>query len=204
MHYHAEIYLEKLENVDEQIAEIMKPYDEGLEIERYEEDGEELWRNPRGFWDFWVIGGRWTGDHTGYDPWKDRLNYSKCRWCGGTGFRNDAVGQEEREIGPTYTCNSCGEYDLETKTWSHGEFGPGLSMAWIPRPYYGDLMHIAGIKDDLTCYTLIVNGKIYPKEHFDYENLTFLKNPEFDGNVMKKLNELGIKDGYLITVDYHC
>ena len=203
MHYYAEIYLEKLGNVDEQIAKIMEPYDESLKVERYEEDGEEYWRNPRGFWDYWRIGGRATGRHTGYDPTKERLNYSKCMWCCGTGYRNDKIGQEAREETPTFTCNACGDYDSETKKWSHGEFGPGLGLNYKLRPHYGDVMHIAGIKDDLTCYTLIVNGKVYHKEHLDHENLTFLKNPEFDGNVMKKLNELGIKDGYLITVDYH-
>ena len=39
----------------------LAPFDEELEVESYEEDGETYTRNPRAKWDWWVIGGRWPG-----------------------------------------------------------------------------------------------------------------------------------------------
>jgi hypothetical protein len=204
MHFHAEIYLKNLDNLDEQVGKIMLPYCVGSKIEKYEEDGEEYLITAESFWDWWVIGGRWTGKHTGYNPFKDRLNISICKICNGTGFRDDEIGQKHREQEPTYTCNVCGERDFETKKWSHGEFGPGLRLNSTLRPYHGDVMHIAGIKDDLNCDTFVIKGKVFHEENWDHENDTMVKNPEFDGNVKNKLNELGIEDGYLVTVDYHC
>lgn len=45
------------ENVEKQLA----PYDECLAVETVEEDGETYSRNPNAKWDWYVIGGRWTG-----------------------------------------------------------------------------------------------------------------------------------------------
>lgn len=39
----------------------LAPYDEELKVEAYEEDGEIYHRNPKAKWDWWEIGGRWTG-----------------------------------------------------------------------------------------------------------------------------------------------
>lgn len=32
-----------------------------------------------------------------------------CKWCGGTGFRDDEVGQSIRENNPSFGCNACGD-----------------------------------------------------------------------------------------------
>ena len=46
------------ENWEKQLA----PYSEELQIEPYlDEDGEETSYNPKSRWDWYVIGGRWTG-----------------------------------------------------------------------------------------------------------------------------------------------
>lgn len=44
--------------------------------------------NPNSKWDWYVIGGRWTGlfDNK-YDPRKDPRNLKKCEFCNGTGDR---------------------------------------------------------------------------------------------------------------------
>lgn len=47
----------------------------------HEEDG--------GFWDWYQIGGRWTGILDGYDPSTDPRNQEKCNLCDGTGKRKD-------------------------------------------------------------------------------------------------------------------
>lgn len=54
MHYHLEIVMPPVENVEEAIAQIMAPFDENGE----DEDGH---RNGHAFWDWYVIGGRWAG-----------------------------------------------------------------------------------------------------------------------------------------------
>lgn len=44
------------------IDDIMRPYDENLEIQKIvEEDGYEYWINPNAKWDWFEIGGRWPG-----------------------------------------------------------------------------------------------------------------------------------------------
>ena len=56
--------------------------------------------NPDAKWDFWSVGGRWTGYFRPiYDPEKDAANIEMCRLCGGTGQRNDHVLRG--------TCNGC-------------------------------------------------------------------------------------------------
>ena len=55
--------------------------------------------NPDGHWDWWQVGGRWSGVLTGYDPEKDPRNHEPCRWCNATGKRRDM----EVENG----CNGC-------------------------------------------------------------------------------------------------
>src|ERR1700689_5540903 len=50
MHYHLEVIMPPADDVRVAITEIMKPFDEG------EEDS----HHP--FWDWWVIGGRWSGN----------------------------------------------------------------------------------------------------------------------------------------------
>lgn len=51
-------------------------------------------------WDWWQVGGRWTGELSGYNPEKDPANVVDCTFCKRTGQRTD--------LGPTpVTCNVC-------------------------------------------------------------------------------------------------
>ena len=50
-------------------------------------------------WDWYQIGGRWTGLFDGYDPDKDPNNLVGCEYCGGTGKRTD--------IEVANGCNAC-------------------------------------------------------------------------------------------------
>ena len=52
MHYHLEIVLPPTDNVETAIAAVMAPFDENSE----DEDNK-----GKAIWDFWVIGGRWSG-----------------------------------------------------------------------------------------------------------------------------------------------
>ncbi|MBA9067468.1 hypothetical protein FHR71_001198 [Methylobacterium sp. RAS18] len=46
--------------------------------------------NPNKKWDWWVLGGRWSGMLApAYDPHKDPENFETCWLCAGTGVRTD-------------------------------------------------------------------------------------------------------------------
>ena len=194
MHYHAEVWVSEIGDITRQVAKIMGPHEEA-----YNEENESL----EGFWDWWQIGGRWTGAHSDYDPAEDERNVEVCDICNGTGFRRDALGNMERLKDITYTCNGCGRYDMEAKAWTHGDYGSGKCLKWPTQwaRHDGDIIPVDQVPDDLSCYTLMVDGKVFHKEEWGGENLV---KTDFDGNVANRLQELGISDGFLVTVDYHC
>ena len=58
-------------------------------------------------WDFFQVGGRWTGLLDGYDPDADPNLLEVCSICNGSGLRTDALGLKARRENPNYTCNGC-------------------------------------------------------------------------------------------------
>lgn len=99
-HYCAYVMLPPgTEDVEETVAKLMAPYDENLEISWVidpEYPDEPYWTNPRSFWDWWQLGGRWTGHLSDYDPHTDPRNMEPCdhyghglpcNHCEGTGRR---------------------------------------------------------------------------------------------------------------------
>jgi hypothetical protein len=192
MHYHAEVWLDKVPvNLTAALTRIMAPYEERSA------DGE-----LRGWWDWWQVGGRYTGRHTGYDPRTDPRNVKNCEQCNGTGFRNDSLGRAARLEDPTYTCNGCGEH--HDGKWTHGSHGPGRHVKWPTdfAEYDGDIFPVVAIKDTLTAYTLIVGDTVAHMEIWDGKN--WVSSLLKDQTIKKTLADLGVKDGYLVTVDYHC
>jgi hypothetical protein len=100
-------YQQKLATLEQ-----MTPEQYWAELTKYEDEfdpeGNVLsTSNPEGIWDWYQVGGRWTGFLDGYDPEQDPKNIQKCEICGGTGKRTDEVGQMAREQNPDYTCNGC-------------------------------------------------------------------------------------------------
>jgi len=180
MHYHCEVYLENCkgyEDAERQISEIMAPY--------YEE-----------LYDWFEVGGRWTGEHTRkYDPMNDPRNYKICRICKGTGIREDWAwvdkhGKKHFKDKWAEQCNGCNGCD-----------GTGQSLKWHFKPFAGDVIKIEDVRDDLCCHTLIVEGKIYDTQKWNNKSRTF--EELWDGNVKNKLKELGKTKGFIVTVDYH-
>jgi hypothetical protein len=50
---------------EERLEAVLAPYDEQLAVETaVDEDGDTYQHNPQGHWDWWTIGGRWTGYFT--------------------------------------------------------------------------------------------------------------------------------------------
>lgn len=65
--------------------------------------------NPNSKWDWWQIGGRYSGRLApGYNPELDPANIETCLLCEGSGMRNDPLGVAHRLTDPSYTCNGCG------------------------------------------------------------------------------------------------
>jgi len=87
-----------------------------------EHDGD----NPDGKWDFWQIGGRWTGLFDGYEPDKDPDNSEPCWLCGATGKRTDM------EV--VNGCNRCN--------------GTGTAIKWPTKwkRHDGDIMKASTVK----------------------------------------------------------
>lgn len=207
MHYLAYVLIPAEGDVDDLVAEAMEPYDENREVEPITEDGETWWHNPVGFWDWYQIGGRWTGNLSGYDPYEDPELLEECRLCQGTGFRNDSVGQGFRAHSPDYTCNGCD--------------GKGKHLLWpsqFPR-HAGDvqeaLVILPALTEDKTPFSFIVHGSesVAHKEHYEPgESIGDGKFIEdFPPDRMLALmyrtiaarREAGHEGDRLIVVDYH-
>lgn len=203
MHYHCEIWIPEYlkigsEELERKIEDIMSPYYEGA----YSEEDFEGENPPITIFDWYSISGRWTGAHDNYNPADDPRNYKTCFLCNGTGDRRH--GNEEPWVW----------YDIDNNRrfkdkWSEQCNGcnvcrgTGIDLVHPSDyvPHEQDVMSVSDISDKLDCYTLIVNSKVFQKEEWNGKD--FVKT-EFDGYVKKQLMKLGIKTGYLVTVDYHC
>lgn len=75
--------------------------------------------NEDSHWDWFQVGGRWTGMWADYDPSTDPDNIEECATCNGTGMRMDDLGIETRKKDPTYKCNGCGGTGKSVKFASH-------------------------------------------------------------------------------------
>lgn len=166
MHYHCEIWFPTRAEIKSAIDKVMAPYcEEGS--------------SKRAFWDWYVIGGRWAGEHDGYKPWEDSRNYSICNLCNGTGMRKD-VTTKNMALG-TRGCNGC--------------YGTGIKQNYNNCSYEGNIMSLSEVRDDIESYTLIIARGRWPK---------IFHKTDYTGNVKSFLKENGIEDGFLVTVDYHC
>jgi hypothetical protein len=87
-----------------------------------ENDANELFADGTR-WDWWTIGGRYTGKLKKHEPWKDRDNYKTCWLCDGTGTRSDGLGLDNPHLKESYAghpvigegCNGCGGTGWELK-----------------------------------------------------------------------------------------
>jgi len=70
--------------------------------------------NENSKWDWWVIGGRWTGYYDGYKPEEDPQNLETCLFCGGTGKRIE-MGMER--------CNGCDGKGKRVKSMLERHYG---------------------------------------------------------------------------------
>ena len=99
--------------------------------------------------DWYLVGGRWTGLFTGYNPREDPANIEVCYLCNGTGVRNDTVAQELRQKDPTLKCDGCQ--------------GKGKRVSWWFAPYAKDSIQVKELNGKKLPPTLAVlkDGKWY-------------------------------------------
>lgn len=110
-------------------------------------------------WDWFQVGGRWTGYLDGYDPDTDPKLQEKCKWCEGTGTTTENVGREF----PAYKPN-VGQKCYQCK-------GKGSSTAW-PTQWPTRGTDLAFAAKDLTRevdspYAFVYDYSWISKESFD-------------------------------------
>lgn len=148
MHYHMEIIMPPTNDVDAAIAQIMEPFNECGE----DEDGN---RNSHTFWDWYVIGGRWSGH-------KDEAKFDKARL--------DAFHAELKERKVTVSGIQCGKQDLQPESqipmvdalWREMFPESGLDVCPLfghsPRTLPSDICTLADMPEGLTAITGIIAG----------------------------------------------
>ncbi len=99
--------------------------------------------NPQSKWDWWKIGGWWTGFLSGYDPTRDPENMETCDACGGTGRRSDAEEFGVAWINWSKDCTRCG--------------GKGQRVKWPTRwkAHGGDVMPVEQIPRDQIPFAVV-------------------------------------------------
>jgi hypothetical protein len=109
MHYFGAVVMEKGGDIEAAIDTIMAPHEERWEGE--DDEGEHF-----GIWDWYQVGGRWTGEWSEYDPTQDPANTQVCTLCNGTGVRPDGLERFGEEwMQNTGGCNGCKGTGKEAK-----------------------------------------------------------------------------------------
>ena len=171
MHYLAYVLIGPDGDPEAQVEALMAPHRENFDVEP-----------STGFWDWYQIGGRWSGHLDGYDPEKDPKNIEKCTLCGATGKRFDMV--------VASGCNGCS--------------GNGVRLAWPTQwvKHLGDVQSasVAVAKAEMP-YTLVTEGVVLQKEVWDGSDFT--KTDDFETRAKALLLEHASRNGRVVVVDYH-
>jgi hypothetical protein len=167
-------------DVHEAVVELMKPYDE------------EATSDGEGFWDWWQIGGRWTGVFAEYDPVQDPENWETCFICGGTSYRIDEIGNRTRLEDPHFTCNGCNDPTTP----------PGVAVKWPTqwRRYEGDILPVRhAVRLPRVPRTLVTPEGAQHKETWNGKG--FDKDPDWENTYRRTLDKF--MDFTAVVVDYH-
>lgn len=169
------------------VAELLAPY--------YEEDNDDGW------WDWYQIGGRWTGALDGYDPTTDPRNSEVCSLCRGTGTRPDAAQFGAEWMEWAKGCNGCHGTGIAEK-WP---------TQWVDHP--GDIARLGDVREKLAERgpyrvvgpELLVCAETYNPDGTDYsdgappETAVFIKHPEEVTEAIANLSD----DCIVVVVDCH-
>lgn len=208
MHYRLEIVMPPTEDVKAAIEQIMAPFDENGEYRNH------------AFWDYWLIGGRWSGSKI-----KALLGDDRIRKF------NDLL--VEKRV--TVSGVQCGKYTLEPASqiaevdalWCEHFPDSPIKQCPLFDHYKGDVMRLDEIPKDLEAGHVIVAGPDHTGEGLEatymiqdeaWNGVTYVKS-EWDGKVSTAI-EMHLKriesyrpeyiekstpkpDWLVVTVDYH-
>lgn len=122
------------------------------DFHNYEQNDAGAWgyrTNPNGAWDWYQIGGRYSGRLDGYDPDEDPENIETCDLCHGSGRRWDTLARQAAAEGH--------EKYGRPEGWCNGCDGKGKRPKWPTsrKPHYGDIGLLDTVPDDHTCYAVL-------------------------------------------------
>lgn len=215
-HFLCLVLVEPDQEVEDAVERLPAPYDENIEVPPYEhvcycvEDdapdpecydchGEgvvDSTYNPKSKWDWYQIGGRWSGLFAqDYDPEKDPRNQEVCDLCGGTGHRRDLIWYRAEHGGVTAAPPTP---DAEPVPWCNGCAGKGQRVMWptqwIPAP--GNTSRVGDLPEGTVPYAVVTpNGEWYEK------GLSRNENPDWDLVAAKIFNYY--PDRIAVAVDCH-
>lgn len=140
--------------------------------------------NPKSKWDWWQIGGRWTGYLGDYDPSEDPKNMETCTLCEGTGQRYDNIVQGK--------CNGCD--------------GEGKRVSWPTqwKHHKSDIFKVSDVEwsDDKTPFAIVTpDGKWHERGEMGWFGCASNENkdwPEVAKEILYKY-----KDCMGVVVDCH-
>jgi hypothetical protein len=119
---------------------IVEKPEEGESIESVVEkvlaSGQDNW------WDWWSLGGRWTGALDGYDPEQDERNLEVCDLCQGTGDRKDLEPPKwKAECGGCNGCHGKGKRAKWPTEWARHD-GDIVPVETLTQEQYEKFYHI--------------------------------------------------------------
>lgn len=197
-HYYALVVIPAEGDVDELVGEAMAPYSEDLD---------ETEHGTLGLWDWWQVGGRYSGRLSGYEPREDPANRETCWLCQGSGIRDDDAGRKWREANPEYSCNGCN--------------GSGLKLKWPTQwpPHAFDVVDlkdvspvewVSALHDDQLPYALFAHGSESVALRERWDGNTFVDVLDKDGMrrtlllILEARRSAGLNGDRVAVVDYHC
>jgi hypothetical protein len=202
MHYYALAIVPAEGDLNELLDETLAPYSE----HREDVDIDKI---PLS-WDWYQVGGRFSGRLGDYDPQHDPRNWEDCDLCKETpGLRNDRLGKEHREANPDYGCNGCDQYRKITGK-------PGVRVKW-PTEWAGNpgdvqdglavTARLAELPDSALPFAIITHGsesvtvrKRWTGEDFVETGADFRATL---GTILSARTQAGIRDR-VVVIDYHC
>jgi len=158
--------------------------------------------NPQSKFDWWVIGGRWTGMlRPDYNPWTDPRNLEACDMCGGTGKRDDVLGRDSRRKCPGYSCNGCRGKGRKIKFATNlAPPPPGGNM----RPVREILALLPAHEKQVTPFAILTpDGKWHEHGDMGWFGIVHGEKPQQDWNAEARAILADFPDCVAVVCDVH-
>lgn len=144
---------------------------------------EDCYHCDQSLWDWYTIGGRWSGALTGYDPYSDPSNKTVCRWCNGLCYR--VTSDDTIKFAPCVcTLNS--------------------SVPGIITRFDDDFNYYLGDVSTLNSWRLTPNDKKWIPYYIITDEPSYIDLEDNDPSYISDiLNQITLDDRLLVVVDCH-